>query len=341
MFRRLRCYRNLLSAIEILLSLVIVCTASRSSGQQQVSNAPATQSAPTFAAMDASANLPAEPIGKNDLIGITVYDAPELTRSARVDANGTIRLPMLQRHIKAAGLYPEDLESQIRNALIDEQVLVDPIVTVSVLEYRSRPINVIGQVHSPMTFQAIGPVTLLDALSRAGGITDAAGPEILVSSPVQESDTTTGPLVRRISITDLYDTPDSSLNITLNGGELIRVPEAGRFFVLGNVKAPGAFSMKNNSETTVLKALALSGGLLPYPGKKAYIYRTESGKGGKDEIQVELRKIVNRNSPDVPLRADDIFYVPEATGRKTTMSVARTVGMLGAAVGTTLLYIYR
>jgi len=56
---------------------------------------------------------------------------------------------MLQKHIKAAGLYPEELEKVIMHALIDEQVLVDPIVTVSVVEYRSRPINVVGAVRPP------------------------------------------------------------------------------------------------------------------------------------------------------------------------------------------------
>ena len=106
--------------------------------------------------LNASANLPVERIGKNDLIGITVYDSPELTRTVRVDSDGTIRLPMLEKHIQAAGLYPEDLEKAISADLIDEQVLVDPIVTVSVVEYRSRPINVVGAVRNPVTFQDTG-----------------------------------------------------------------------------------------------------------------------------------------------------------------------------------------
>ena len=128
-----------------------------------------------------STNLPVERIGENDLIGITVYDSPELTRTVRVNEDGTIRLPMLQKHIKAAGLYPEELEKVIMHALIDEQVLVDPIVTVSVVEYRSRPINVVGAVKTPVTFQDTGVVTLLDAITQAGGLADNAGQEILVS----------------------------------------------------------------------------------------------------------------------------------------------------------------
>src|SRR5580658_8744113 len=81
-------------------------------------------------------NLPVEKIGNNDLIGITVYDEPELTRTVRVGSDGEIRLPMLQRHIQAAGIYPAELEVAITNALVQENVLVEPIVTVSVMEYR-------------------------------------------------------------------------------------------------------------------------------------------------------------------------------------------------------------
>ena len=91
-------------------------------------------------------NLPVERIGRDDLVGITVYDSPELTRTVRVGADGNIRLPMVQQHIHAAGLYPAELEAAITTALIQENVLVEPIVTVSVVEYRSRPITVVGAV---------------------------------------------------------------------------------------------------------------------------------------------------------------------------------------------------
>ncbi len=141
------------------------------------------------------------PIGRDDLIGILVYDAPELSRTVLVDANGKIRLPMLEKHIQAAGLYPEELEKSIRTALVDEQILTDPIVTVSVVESRSRPINVVGAVRTPVSFQAIGTVTLFDALSRAGGLTENAGSEILVSSQKSAVDgELSPPLVRRVSV---------------------------------------------------------------------------------------------------------------------------------------------
>ncbi len=88
------------------------------------------------------------------------------------------------------------------------------------------------------------------------------------------------------------------------------------------------------------KLLALTRGLNAYSERVAYIFRTEGGAGGKTEIPVELKKIMDRKSPDVPLMANDILYVPEATGRKTALEIARGVGTVGLALSTTLLYLY-
>jgi len=287
-----------------------------------------------------STNLPVERIGENDLIGITVYDSPELTRTVRVNADGTIRLPMLQQHIKAAGLYPEELEKTITQALVSEQVLVDPIVTVSVVEYLSRPINVVGAVRTPVTFQDTGVVTLLDAITKAGGLAENAGQEILVSREQLIANGKTSGIVQRIPVRSLFDAVDPSLNLTLQGGDVVRVPEAGRFYVIGNVKAPGAYVIRDTSESSVLKALALSQGLNRYSTDTAYIYRLEGGTGGKSEIPIHLKKIMDRKSPDVPLMANDILYVPESGGRRATAAALNSMSMIGVAVGTTLLYIY-
>ena len=185
-------------------------------------------------------NLPVEKIGKDDLVGITVYDAPELSRAVRVGADGDIRLPMLRRHIQAEGLSPADLETAISKALSEENVLVDPVVTVSVVEYRSRPISVAGAVKTPVTFQAAGTVTLLDAIAKAGGLGENAGAEVLVSKLPAAADKTVV-LTQRIPVRGILDGADPALNLHLEGGEDIRVPEAGRVFVLGRVKKPGAF----------------------------------------------------------------------------------------------------
>ena len=308
---------------------------------QQQAGVPSTTRAGSGAtSLVETGNLPAESIGRNDLIGITVYDSPELTRTVRVDSDGTIRLPMLKNHIRAAGLYPEELENAIKAALVNEEILVDPIVTVSVVEYRSRPINVSGAVRNPMTFQATGGVTLLDAISEAGGLTENAGSDILVVRQQPGAEGKPSNLIQRIPVSGLIDSMDPSLNLRLEGGDVVRVPGAGSFYVLGNVKGPGVFPITNGSESSVLKALALTHGLDQYSQHVGYIFRTEGGTGGKSEIPVQVKKILDRKSPDVPLMANDILYIPEASGRRATIGVLRGAAAVGLALFTTLLYLY-
>ncbi len=323
---------RLLSTLFLMAALASVVPAQKLQSSSQVGAGASS--------LSASGDLPIERIGNDDLLGITVYDAPEQTRTVRVDSNGEIRLPMLQKPIKAAGLYPGELETAITAALIEEHVLVDPVVTVTIAEFRSRPISVVGAVRNPVTFQASGSVTLLDAISQAGGLTDNAGPEILVSRKPAAGESNQTELVRRIAVRGLIDAVDPSLNLALQGGEEVRVPEAGKFYVLGNVHRPGAFTMTDGSQSTVLKALAMAEGLDHFSGNTAYIYRSDSSKGGKQEIPIELKKIMDRKSPDVDLLPNDLFYVPEATGRKAALAALTQASMIGASVGTTLLYIY-
>src|SRR3984957_3148845 len=91
-------------------------------------------------------NLPAQKLGIDDLVAVSVYDAPELTRSVRVEPGGDIHLPLLDDGIKAAGLFPRELEANVAAALKTGEILVDPVVKVTVIEYHSRPISVMGAV---------------------------------------------------------------------------------------------------------------------------------------------------------------------------------------------------
>ena len=282
-------------------------------------------------------NLPAQKIGANDLIAISVYDAPEFTRTLRVGADGDIRLPMLKQLVRAEGLLPAQLETAVAAALQAEQILVDPYVTVSVVEYDSRPISVAGAVKSPITFQAMGNVTLLEAITRAGGLAPDAGGEILVTHTQPGPDGAPLSLTRRIPVKALIDAADPEVNLALQGGEQIRVPEVGKVFVVGNVHKPGAFPLQDNDETTVLKALALSEGLTPYAQKTAYIVRRDDRTGHKNEIPIELAKIMKRESPDVTLLANDILYIPDNSSRRATMNVLEKVASFGAATASGVL----
>ncbi len=284
-------------------------------------------------------NLPSQKLGVDDLVAVSVYDAPELTRTVRVEADGTIHLPMLTDGVKAAGLFPRDVEGALVDALKTEQILVDPVVKVTVAEYHSRPISVMGAVRKPLTFQAVGTVTLLDALARAEGLSPDAGTEVLVSRPQPSPDSrgeVTSTLVERIPLNRLLKDADPAVNYQLHGGEEIRVPEAGKIFVLGNVKKPGAFAVHDAGDSSILKMVALSEGVLPYAAKQAYIYRRDA-KGDKHEIAVEFDKIMQRKAPDMALQVDDILYIPDNKSRRNAANVIDRITGFGASTASGIL----
>src|SRR4030095_16317969 len=108
-----------------------------------------------------------------------------------------------------------NLETSIAEALTLEDLILDPFVSVSVIEYASRPINVTGSVRKPLTFQAVGPGTLLDAIARAEGLSADAGREILVSRTGPDPSQEAGRLVRRIPVKALMEALDPNLNLKL------------------------------------------------------------------------------------------------------------------------------
>jgi polysaccharide export outer membrane protein len=150
-----------------------------------------------MSASDAGANLPPRPIGAGDLLAISVYGAPELSRTARVSQEGSIRLPMLKKPIEARGASPAELEQRVADAWSQAGVLLDPSVVITIAEYGTRPIRVAGAVRHPLTFDATGPVTLLEALTRAEGLSGDAGADILVTRTGPDTGPDIGPTAGR------------------------------------------------------------------------------------------------------------------------------------------------
>ncbi len=290
---------------------------------------------------DSVSNLPLQKIGVDDLLGISVYDSPELTRTLRVAGDGTLNLPMLKRRIPVSGLLPAQVESAVVKALQEEEILVAPVVTVSVIEYRSRPIAVVGAVKKPISFQASGTVNLLEAISRAEGLSEDAGPDILISRTEPGPNGKPMVVLRRIAVKALIDAADPELNLLLEGGEEIRVPSAGKIFVVGNVKKPGSFPIRDATETTILKALAISEGLMPFAASIAYVYRHDDSRNSKTEIPVQLSEIMKRKSPDFPLMANDILYIPDRSGKRAALTSLEKALSIGLGLGTAAILVKR
>ena len=312
--------RNLRVAIAMIPALISIATmAQRLSSPQPGPAFPATPVA------IGGANLPFQPIGVSDLVHLTVDDSPELSQSFRVDKQGNLNLPLLRAPIHAEGVMPDALRDTIAATLRAQHLLVNPVVVVSVVEYRSRDVTIAGAVKTPITIQEIGNLRLLDALSQAGGLLPEAGPEVIVEQANGS--------MQRLSVRQLFDGYHPELNILIHARAQIRVPECDRVYVVGNVKRPGAFPFQNLQDTTVLQLLALSGGLDSFSLNKAYIYREAQNGPQKTEIEIPLRRILDRKAEDVKLAANDILYVPTNGKLKASASVLNHVtGMANTAV---------
>jgi polysaccharide export outer membrane protein len=312
--------------VKTAISMLLLACASSSGGRAQAKGV-------VDSAVAGVANLPAQRIATDDLLAISVYNEPELTRTVRVSADGSIRIPMLPNPLYAAGLLPPEVERAAAEALEKGHVLVHPVVTVTILEYSSaRTISVMGAVRHPLVFQAVGKVTLLDALARAEGVNSDAGPEVLVTHPDGAG------AADRINLKKLLDGQEAALNIPLSGGEDVRVPEARKIYVVGNVKRPGAFPVRDGSENTVLKLLAMAEGVAPYARKEAFIYRPAGDGQPRLEIPVELKKLLSRKAPDVPVYADDILYIPDATGKRIGVTTLEKIAMYGSGAAAAVIY---
>jgi polysaccharide export outer membrane protein len=284
-------------------------------------------------------SLPGDTLGANDLIEIMVPYCPELSRNFRIGADGVLRLPLLHQGIEAAGLTPDQIATSIKNALVKEQVLAEPTVNIAVVEFRSRTVSVTGAVVHPLTFQATGEVTLLDAIAMAGGVSAGVGADVLVTS-THRTEGKMERTVQTIPVHNLLAQGSPANNLLLHGGEEIRVTEAGKVFIAGNVVKPGMYVMQGDEDTTVIKALALSQGLQSFSANTAYIYRRSTSDGSRKEITVPLSRIIARKEPDVPLVADDILYIPNNNGKRISARVLTGLAGFGQATASGML-IYR
>jgi len=120
-------------------------------------------------------------IGNGDLLSISVFDVPELTREMRVSQSGTISIPLVPARLHVAGLTEIQAEQVIADVLQANGLVTHPEVGVMVKEHKSRPITIVGAVQHPMVYEADYNVTLLEALAEAGGISNDAGDTIIVT----------------------------------------------------------------------------------------------------------------------------------------------------------------
>lgn len=246
-------------------------------------------------------------IGARDLLNVRVDEDEKLNGDRRVSEAGTINLPLIG-DVQVAGKTPGEAEQAISRLLV-EKYMQRASVSVQVLEFRSRPISVIGAVKTPGNLSFSGRWTLLEALAAAGGLAETHGNVVYV---LRRADNGLSDQVT-IDLDDLLVRGDPRTNIPIFPNDLINVPVTVEVTVycLGEVAKPGALSFKSSERITVLTAIAHAGGLTDRASKKILVKRSAPADG-RTEVTVDYNKILAGKEPDLELRQGDVIVVKES-----------------------------
>ncbi len=271
-------------------------------------------------------------LGPNDQINVSVSELPEFTsKSYRIDEDGTVSLPLLGR-VRAGGLTLAQLENNLFSAL-QRQVLT-PHISANIVEVRNQPLSVMGAVNTPGTQQIQGDKTLFDAIAGAGGLKPEAGDTITVTRRTSEGpldlpnevmDTASGRSSATVKVRDVVELRDPHANIRVRANDEIAVARGPVLYVIGDVHKPGGFTISQGRPVYALEALSLAEGFAPNasPGN-ARILRRKPETDAREEIPINLKKILAGKSKDVQLSPDDILFVPDNTSRRATTKVLET-----------------
>ncbi len=206
-------------------------------------------------------------IGPNDILNIMVLDHEELS-SVRdfnkgivgtvVKKDGYIYVPIVGK-IKAAGYTVPEFIDIFRKHLIN--YIVEPHVSIDILQYKSQKFYILGSVRKPGVFPVDGDTTLLEGIGMAGGVP----PEGNLERAYVIRDNTLLP----INLADLLLRGDTSRNIYMQDKDLVYIPNAAdqTVYVLGEVEKPGAINIVSN-RLSLGQAIAEAGGLKPIQARK-------------------------------------------------------------------------
>ena len=242
-------------------------------------------------------------IGPGDQLHILVFETPDLEQHPRVTDAGEIPL-MLLGNVSVNGLTPAQAATKIEHDLIAGNIMKHPQVTVTVDQYATQSVAVVGQVKAPGTFPITAPRSIFDMIALAGGLSDVADRSILIE---RQSDPT-----KKVSFffsNNAKDAIDGA--VMVYPGDKVIVSKAGLVYVLGDVKTPGGYVMGNNSsQLTVLQVIAAAGGTnhSAVPSHARLIRR--DGSTNYSDKPLQLSAMQKGKQSDVLLQAGDIVYVP-------------------------------
>ena len=252
-------------------------------------------------------------VGGYDVLSIMVYEESDLSKEAvRVSEDGYISFPLIGR-IKVDGLATSDIEKVISSKLAEEEYLLEAHVSVLVTEYNSKGFLVLGAVKTPGSYSLQAKECVLDAISRAGGIdSEHAGKRAVIV----RSDGLKGAQERKvvidIDLQGLLKGKDQISNICLADKDVLFVPTAEHFYIIGQVNKPASYTMPEG-EITLVEAIGMAGGFTRIAARnRTRIIRVEEGAEKVIEVQVDAITKAGRKIQDVVIRPNDVIVVPES-----------------------------
>jgi polysaccharide export outer membrane protein len=286
-------------------------------------------------------------IGPEDLLDISVFEVPELSRTVRVSTSGEISLPLVGT-LKAAGLSPVGME-QALTARLKQTYVKDPQVSVFVKEFKSDPVSVVGAVKMPGLYQIQTRKSLIEVLALAQGFAEGptrqAGRTVIVTRKNAVSGTETFRMsattsqaataeagILEIPIKDLVQTGDPKWNVPIFPGDVVKVVPAGTVYVAGNVTRPGGFPLTEFDNITAIQALAMAGGTVKAASKKNAMIIRRDAAGKRVEQRVDLGRIQNGKDPDPELGPNDILFVPGSVGKESALRAIETAIQTGTGI---------
>jgi polysaccharide export outer membrane protein len=263
-------------------------------------------------------------IGAGDVLLIQIAGEPDLRRKVKVMEQGTIRLPYIERDLMVAGLTePEATEILTREFT---SILKEPQVSLFIEEYHARMASIAGAVRLPKQVPLVREVRLFDMISLAGGLVEKAGNIVqLIHSGADASYET-------IDLREMVRNPE--LNRVIRDGDFINIPEAGVFFVSGNVLKPGSYPIKESVRLS--QAIAIAGGVAQ-DSKKREVHLVRSTNGDNTKIEdriVDLIELEKDPTKDIVLQPYDVVFVPESTRAKQARTLMQTfAGGIASTLG--------
>jgi polysaccharide biosynthesis/export protein len=246
-------------------------------------------------------------IGPGDVLRITVWGHDDLSKDYQVSQDGRVPFPLIGS-VQAVGLSTGELAKRIRD-LLEKDYLVNPQVLVGVKEYLSKKVHVMGEAEKPGLFYLTGPTTLLELLSKAGGLSKTAGKDlVLVRTEGADGKVhAAGSTILRLDVRKIQS-GDVKENILLQNGDMMFVPKASAFFVLGEVNKPGTFPL--DKETSVLEAVTLAGGFGPTAAASGVKVLRRNADGKQETLALDLAGAVPKDK-GFRLQEGDTVLVPK------------------------------